>query len=136
MAARVLVVEDDYHLRDMIRLGLDGAGYTTAASTGAAAPRAAAQWRPALILLDIRMPGMDGVEVCRRIRSEQCTAAIPIIAVTGGEVPDAMPIDDVLIKPFTILELLRCVRHWIGSPRHEHDGSGIPGVPAVASSVG
>lgn len=105
----------------MICLGLDSVGYAAAESHGAEAPHAVRQLCPALILLDVKMPGMDGADVCHLLRSDERTARIPIIAVTGAEVPATMLVDDILVKPFTMHDLLRLVRRWIGPPRLERE---------------
>ncbi len=130
MAVSVLVIEDDHCLRDMICLGLDSVGYSAAESRGAEALYDATRLAPSLILLDVKMPDMDGATVCRLLRSNERTAHIPIIAVTGGEVPASMRVDDVLVKPFTMHELLRLVRHWIGLPQPGRE----PALPMLVGS--
>ena len=61
------------------------------------------------------MPDLGGAEVYRRLRSDERTAYIPIIAMTGRPIPDDMRVDDLLAKPFTMQLLLHKVRKWTGA---------------------
>jgi CheY-like chemotaxis protein len=75
--------------------------------------------RPDLILLDIMMPGMDGVEVSRRLRADPVTAGIPIVVMSAQHRLRAtaaqMPIDDRLPKPFALDLLFSTIERWIGT---------------------
>lgn len=108
----VLLVEDNVLLRDVMVLALDSAGYVTTPSSGAAAPRVAQTLRPDVILLDLGLPDVDGTEVCRRLRADERTATIPIVAITGSILADYSRFDDVLTKPFSMQALLHKVRKW------------------------
>src|SRR5947209_973478 len=80
MAETVLLVEDDTTLATAVRYNLERAGYTCLlAGDGARAVELAQRERPALVLLDLMLPGIDGLEVCRRIRT---TSTVPIIMLT------------------------------------------------------
>ena len=82
---RILVVEDQDSIRHMIEALVQARGYkVTAASSGVKALDLASVEAPDLVLLDLMMPGQfDGFEVCRRLRSESATRAIPIIVITA-----------------------------------------------------
>lgn len=108
----VLLVEDNVLLRDVMVLALDSAGYVTTPSSGTAAPRVAQTLRPHVILLDLGLPDVDGTEVCRRLRADERTATIPIVAITGSILADYGHFDDVLTKPFSMQALLHKVRKW------------------------
>lgn len=117
MAIRtVLVIDDDPDIRDLLQTALEEAGYQVlTAVDGAAVPLAQAQ-RPDLILLDIQMPGMDGVEVSKRLRANPITAAIPIVVMSAYDrlraLATAMPVDDQLPKPFVMERLYGMVARW------------------------
>jgi CheY-like chemotaxis protein len=86
------------------------------ASVGAGALSVAHDQQPDLILLDIMMPGMDGVEVSKRLRADPTTAAIPIVAMSATSnlmaLADQMPIDDRLPKPFDLDHVSAVVARW------------------------
>jgi DNA-binding response OmpR family regulator len=114
-AARVLVVEDDDSIRDLVDIVLTSAGYEVlTASDGAAALQVAGAVRPDLVLLDMRMPVMDGWEFARRYRAGPEPHA-PIVVVTAARdaAQRASEIDanGYLGKPFDMGELLALVRH-------------------------
>ena len=111
---RVLVVEDDETLRESLRYTLTHEGYdVSAAADGLAGLRAAQDDTPSLVLLDLMLPGMDGLEVCRRIRRR---SQVPILMLTAKreEVDKIVGLevgaDDYLTKPFSMRELLARVR--------------------------
>lgn len=120
MPATVLVVEDNALLRDVMALALESAGYSATLTSGAEAAALACSARPDLILLDLGMPDLGGAEVYRRLRSDERTAYIPIIAMTGRPIPDDMRVDDLLAKPFTMQLLLHKVRKWTGTVGSRH----------------
>jgi CheY-like chemotaxis protein len=83
---RVLIVEDEAGTRTALREFLERAGYLAAeAADGLAGLAQAESWHPHAILLDIRMPGLDGYEVCRRLKANPATKPIPVIVVTAVE---------------------------------------------------
>ena len=107
---RVLLVEDDGHIADFIRLGLANSGFDVAvAADGQAALNDFQRQRPALVLLDLRLPLLSGDEVCRRIRGQ---SNVPILVLTArDEVAEKVRLlglgaDDYLVKPFEFQELL------------------------------
>ena len=82
---RILVVDDDPDIVELLRCVLHDAGYEVAIADGGAALSLARARHPHLILLDLLMPSMDGLEVMQRLRDDPATAHIPIIALSGGQ---------------------------------------------------
>jgi two-component system phosphate regulon response regulator PhoB len=117
VVADVLVVEDEPDIRNLLvhHLTRDGFRCRTAA-TGAEALARVRTATPDLIVLDLMLPGFDGLEVCRRLRADPATAALPIIMLTAkaDEVDRVvgleMGADDYLAKPFSPKELVARVR--------------------------
>lgn len=115
MPDRILVVDDDVKITSFLRrsLVLEGFAVTTA-NSGAEALRHVAQEAPDLMILDIMMPGIDGMEVCRRVRA--AGERFPILMLTARDaVADRVSgldagADDYLVKPFALEELLARVR--------------------------
>jgi DNA-binding response OmpR family regulator len=115
--ARVLIVEDSPDIAELIKHYLERAGYdTTVHASGRDALIAARQSPPDLAVLDIMLPGMDGLQVCQALRSEPSTAAVPILMLTAkGEEADRVKglelgADDYVTKPFSPRELVARVR--------------------------
>jgi two-component system, OmpR family, response regulator MtrA len=111
---RVLVVDDDSSLSEMLTIVLRGEGFESrVCSTGERALGAVREFRPDIVLLDLMLPGKDGVDVCREIRSE---SGVPIIMLTAKS--DTVDIvvglesgaDDYVVKPFKPKELVARVR--------------------------
>jgi DNA-binding response OmpR family regulator len=107
---RVLVVEDDEAIADVVRRALRQAGHDVrTAGDGVAALDAAGEFTPDLVVLDLGLPRLDGVEVCRRLRAE---SDAPILILTARtDVDDRVEgldsgADDYLAKPFEVKELL------------------------------
>src|SRR5678815_4915391 len=105
MPSRVLIVEDEPDIRDLLAFHLGRDGYQVAtAATGAEALRQAARERPDLIVLDLMLPEIDGREVCRRVRQDPATAAVPVIMLTakGDEIDRVVGLelgaDDYVVK--------------------------------------
>jgi phosphate regulon transcriptional regulator PhoB len=117
MTSRVLIVEDEADIRDLLAFHLEREGYQVSTSrTGADALRHVKASPPDLILLDIMLPELDGLEVCRRLRREAATAALPIVMLTakGDEVDRVLGLelgaDDYIVKPFSPKEVVARVR--------------------------
>jgi two-component system alkaline phosphatase synthesis response regulator PhoP len=115
--ARVLIVEDSPDIAELIKHYLERAGYdTTVHASGRDALIAARQSPPDLAVLDIMLPGMDGLQVCQALRSEPATAAVPILMLTAkGEEADRVKglelgADDYVTKPFSPRELVARVQ--------------------------
>jgi len=112
---RILVADDDPAVRESLRRSLSFNGYEVAlASDGTTALAAATDPAPDLVLLDVNMPGMDGLEVCRRLRASG--SDVPVLILTARvEVGDRVlgldaGADDYLPKPFALEELLARIR--------------------------
>lgn len=118
MAQTVLVVDDDRLIREVITLALEDTGYQVVAAESVDAVHTASDTQPAVVLLDINMPLMDGVEVRRRLHANPQTAHIPVIALSAATNLRAraaeMSADDYLSKPFDIDELLLRIEKWAG----------------------
>ena len=117
MSAKVLVVEDEAPLLEMLSYNLEAEGFKVArAESGEEAELLVTEERPDLIILDWMLPGVSGIELCRRIRTRQETRAIPIVMLTArGEEGDrirglATGADDYVVKPFSLPELMARVR--------------------------
>lgn len=114
MTESILVVEDDRRIRDLLRRGLIFEGYdVTTAEDGETALRLAREDLPDAVILDLMLPGIDGLEVCRRLR---LVSNLPILMLTARDaVADRVTgldagADDYLVKPFAFDELLARLR--------------------------
>ena len=114
MPAKILVADDDPQIREVLRIAFDRAGFATVAvSNGRAALASAATARPDLIVLDIAMPEMDGLEVCRRLRA---TSQVPVLFLTArdDEIDRILGLelgaDDYVTKPFSPREVVARIR--------------------------
>lgn len=114
----VLVADDDPDIRELVTFKLEQAGYRVhAVADGEAALAAAVALSPNLLLLDVMMPGLNGYEVCRRLRSREETATLPVVMLTAKaqerdvETGFAVGVDDYIVKPFSPRELLTRVNN-------------------------
>ncbi len=117
MAQTILVVEDDPAIAELIRYNLAREGFqVTLAADGDSALHAAAAQPPDLVVLDWMIPGLSGIEVCRRLRRQPGSKALPIIMLTArGEEADRVEglesgADDYMVKPFSPGELAARIR--------------------------
>ena len=113
----VFVVEDEEDILDLIRHHLTKEGFVVASATdGLDAVKAIMRKPPDLILLDLMLPGLDGLEVCRQLKKDPKTAGVPILMVTAkDEESDVVAglelgADDYIVKPFRMKELVARVR--------------------------
>jgi two-component system alkaline phosphatase synthesis response regulator PhoP len=113
----IVVIEDEPDIREVLRYNLDREGFTViSAGDGEEGLDAVRRGKPDLVLLDLLLPKLDGLEVCRRLRSDESTRDIPIIMVTAkGEEADivvglGVGADDYATKPFSPRELIARVR--------------------------
>jgi len=132
-ATKVLVVEDEADVAEMIRYNLGKEGYDVRLSAnGTDALRQAKDVRPDVILLDIMVPQLNGWEICRRLKQDRETQAIPVIMVTGRvEEGDKvlgfeMGADDYVTKPFSPRELVARVRAVSRRGRTGDEAAGQP----------
>ena len=115
MAYHILVAEDQADIRDMIELNLRNAGYqVTAVADGLAALASQAEQAFDLLLLDLMMPGMDGLEVCKTLRARGRNTPILMLTAKSTELDRVLGLelgaDDYLTKPFSLAELLARVK--------------------------
>ena len=120
---RILIVEDDAEELALISELLESEGFETAGcQDGVAGLAAAIRNPPDLVCLDIRMPRMDGDEVCRALRANEVTRGVPVLAITSVEESEArelmLPLgaDDVLEKPVLPQVLVSRIREMIRPP--------------------
>jgi CheY-like chemotaxis protein len=109
---KVLIVEDDQSLRVVIRMVLEQAGYAVVeASHGAAALELMESEMPDLVLADVRMPHMSGVELTARLRSSSRTASVPIVLLSGLVLdPEVARLADAVVaKPFEPADLVAAI---------------------------
>ena len=121
MSARILVVDDDRQLSEMLGMVLQGEGFLTEhAADGAEAVDLFQKVRPDLVLLDLMLPGIDGIEVCSQIRAE---SGVPIIMLTArSDTTDVVRgleagADDYVVKPFNPVELIARIRARLREPQ-------------------
>jgi two-component system cell cycle response regulator DivK len=119
----ILVVEDNDKNRKLVRDVLTAKGYRLIeAETGEDGLRLAHEQRPALVLMDIQLPGIDGIEALRRLRADAATAAIPVIAVTASAMTQdrqkilAAGFDAYQSKPISIRPFVDLVREVLDRP--------------------
>lgn len=110
--ASVLVADDDVDIRTLVSYKLTQSGHqVVAVGNGLAALKAVREHQVDLVLLDIRMPGMSGLDVCRELRADAATRALPVILLTARSQEDdvetgfAAGADDYIVKPFSPREL-------------------------------
>jgi len=137
MMARVLVVDDEATLVDTIRYNLRREGYEVqVAGEGNEAIRLARASSPDLVVLDLMLPGLDGLEVCRQLRRE---STVPILMLTAkdDEVDKIVGLevgaDDYMTKPFSMRELLARVRAMLRRSRMAQQATDADGAQAVRS---
>jgi DNA-binding response OmpR family regulator len=121
MPGHILTVDDDDRIRRIVQINLQRAGYrVTAARDGMEALEQIEQERPDLVLLDINMPRMDGIEMLRRLRADPETAALPVVLLTAKTQDEDIlegkrsGADYYLPKPFSPVDLLAVLREVLG----------------------
>ncbi len=115
--SKILIVEDEAKIARFLELELKHEGYEVqTAGDGFGGLQAAQSFQPDLLVLDLMLPGISGIEVCRRLRAAEVTASLPILMLTAkDDVSDKvmgldMGADDYMTKPFAIEELLARIR--------------------------
>lgn len=119
--AKILVVEENPRNMELVRDVLQATGYRTVeATTGERAVELAAEHGPDLVLMDIQLPDIDGVETLGRLRADESTAAIPVVALTAQAMEGdrerflAAGFDGYVSKPVDIAGLVATVKHCEG----------------------
>ena len=125
-----LVVEDEENLLEALRYNLERDGYSTlTAADGAAGLETARAAQPDLIILDVMLPGLDGLEVCRILRRET-DAPILMLTAKGEEIDRVVGLelgaDDYVTKPFSMRELMARVRALMRRPRRQAGSKSEP----------
>jgi two-component system, cell cycle response regulator DivK len=117
LGERVLIVEDNEKNLKLVRDVLQATGYRTLqATTGEEAVELALLQAPALVLMDVQLPGIDGVEALERLRQDERTASIPVLALTAQAMSGDRErfleagFDGYLAKPVDVGELIEAVR--------------------------
>ena len=129
---RILVIEDERHIAEGLKLNLSLQGYDVIiASDGVSGLKKWKEWMPDLIVLDIMLPGIDGLSVLQNIRLED--ERIPILILSAKGEPDdrikgfSYGVDDYLSKPFNLEEFLLRVERLLTRGSWNHGGNGING---------
>jgi DNA-binding response OmpR family regulator len=111
----ILVIDDDESLRDTIGIMLEQEGFTPVlVSDGNAGFERALSLKPALMIVDLRLPGMSGIEICKQVRAANIKTPIIVLSAVGEEVDKVLLLeigaDDYVVKPFGARELLARIR--------------------------
>jgi len=151
MPKKILVVDDEPDAVDLVQFNLKGAGYeVVTAGDGAEALKMARKFAPDLVLLDVMLPEIDGLDVCKMLRRDPATAGVPIIMLTAkaAEIDRVLGLelgaDDYVTKPFSPRELMLRVKNLLQrrSPALEEEeermdfGLLVIDVPGHTVSVG
>lgn len=146
MAIKILVVDDDPDIRDILKITLSEENYEVIeAQDGEEALKAIATKSPNLVLLDYKIPKVDGREVCRRVKKDILLRQLPIIMVTGkGDINDRVGgidagADDYIVKPFEPKELMariRMVLRRTQSALEANPLTHLPGNVSILSELG
>jgi len=144
MGKKILVVDDEVDILDMLRYNLEKQEYTVLTATNGLGALEQLKHEPDLVLLDVMMPGMDGWEVCRRLKQNPRTATIPVLFLTakGSEVDEVVGLElgaeDYIVKPITLRKLLARVRVALRprkAPADEVGGTGLLQAGAIGINV-
>jgi two-component system phosphate regulon response regulator PhoB len=134
---KILIIEDEADLREILKFNLSKEGYVVlSAKHGESGLAMARAELPSAIILDLMLPGMDGLQVCRLLKRDTLTAGIPVVMVTAkGEDVDVVTglevgADDYVIKPFSVRVLIARVRKVL------RRGDAEPGEEAAVIQVG
>jgi two-component system, OmpR family, alkaline phosphatase synthesis response regulator PhoP len=131
MAKKILVVDDEAHIRELVRFNLEKEGFSVIeAVDGVTAIKTVRSEKPELVVLDLMLPVIDGLEVCRTLKKDTDTSGIPVIMLTAkSEEIDKilgleMGADDYLTKPFSPRELLARIKAVMRRVKREPGAEG------------
>jgi DNA-binding response OmpR family regulator len=134
VAPRVLVVEDEPNIRELVCLHLRHEGYTCAPEADGASALKRAESEPFdLMVLDVMLPGLDGLSLCRAVRNGRVNADVPILMLTARREESDKVVglesgaDDYLTKPFGVRELVARARALLRRPRRSEARADAPG---------
>lgn len=123
MRKKLLLVDDDLELLDLLRIHFKAAGFSiTVSNNGDEVLKKARQSAPDLILLDLRLPGMDGFALCEALRRDPATATTPILVFSGvsGEMSRLAGLEsgatDFIPKPASPRTLVERIQYWLAQP--------------------
>jgi two-component system alkaline phosphatase synthesis response regulator PhoP len=140
MAIKILIADDDPDIRDVLKLTLSEENYeVTEAPNGEEALKIIMSKPLDLILLDYKMPKMDGQQVCREVKKDLLLRHVPIIMVTGkGEIDDKVGginagADDYIVKPFEPVELLARIRMILRRTERDLEANPLTRLPGNVS---
>jgi len=132
MGATILIVDDEPDVADLLKYHLHRAGYVTlTAGTGAKALELARNSRPEAIVLDLMLPGMSGLEVCRELRKNPDTASLGVLMLTAKGQPTEringleIGADDYVTKPFSPKEVVLRVQALVRRTQAAREGGGV-----------
>lgn len=132
MRPKILVVDDEPDILDVVRYNLEKADFEVlTALDGERALKVARSERPALVVLDLMLPGLEGEEICRLLKQDEATRPIPILMLTakGQEVDRIVGLelgaDDYVVKPFSPRELVLRVRAILRRAQPEAEPEGV-----------
>lgn len=136
---RVLIIEDESDLAELIAFNLENEGFRAMIALDAlSALEALRDDPPDLVLLDLMLPGMSGLEICKLLKNREKTAGIPVIMVTAkGEEIDRvvgfeMGVDDYVTKPFSPRELLLRIKAVLRRSMHEESPSRVISIGPIS----
>lgn len=136
MGDRILVVDDDPDILQYVKMNLELEGFEAeTASNGLEALEIAAKNPPALVLLDVMMPGMDGLTTLRHLRNDPITSSVPVVMLTARALAKDrvkgldLGADDYITKPFAVEELIARVGTVIRRAQQMRDVSPLTGLP-------
>lgn len=141
MERRIIVIEDERDLADLVVMHLEREGFrTTSYANGAEGWAAVDRSPPDLVILDLMLPGMDGAEVCRRMRREERLAGTPLLVLTAkSEESDIVSLlelgaDDYVTKPFSLRVLTARVRALLRRGEIDPEGEVLRAGPIEVDS--
>jgi two-component system phosphate regulon response regulator PhoB len=135
---QILIIEDEEDIRELVRYNLEREGFSVSeAGTGEEGLKAAKSKQPGLILLDLMLPGKDGLQICRELMKDDATRDIPVVMMTAkGEESDIITglelgAEDYVVKPFSPKVLVARVKAVL----RRHEASGAPAAPGATVSI-